>query len=155
MDVQAGLLADVHRAVIGAKDPGSEDVISETTIVRAFVRYFAEQMKVVPPEEGESGYCGAIGEWLGSVDVFQESAFVESANLIGGLGNWGNEYWRWVWEEGRLFLRNPGTSAMSILDVNAWWRIQPREKRKRHPLAPIVEAWVRIARDAPPLGEWY
>ena len=155
MDVKARLIADVHGAVNGAKSPDSDDVNSETAIVRAFVRLYAEHLNVVAPEEGDGCYCEEIGQWLSSNDVTRERACVESARLIAPLGNWGNDYWRWVWEDGRLCVRNPGTSKMSILHVNAWWRIQERKKRKRHPLGPIVEAWVRSVSDGPPLEEWY
>ena len=130
-------------------------IFVDAAVARAFVRYYAEKLKVRPPEKGAEGYCAAIGQWLGEIDVFREAACVESSELIGRLGGSDGEYWAWVWEEGHFFVRTPGTNEMGIRYINELWVMQPREARRRHPLAPIVEAWVRFATDGPPSEEWY
>ena len=150
MELLDRLTAELHNAVIEAKDPGFDDIDSEEAIARAFVRYYAEKLKVVRPAPRDSGYCAAIGAWLDQIDVFRHSACNESAKLIGRLGNWStDDDYRWMWDGKRLFVRNQGTNEMSLSHVNAWWRIREHGKRKKHPVAPIVEAWVKAASDGP------
>ena len=155
MDMVESLRAAVHEAVRATRGTVDEEAGVEAAIVRAFVKYYAGKLKVIPPTEGDEGYSAAIGEWVKSIDVYQEEACVESSELIGLLGKWEREYFRWVWEGGRLFIRNPGTNEMTLSDVNAWWVIQRRDGRRRHPLAPIVEGWVRVVTDGPPEEGWY
>ena len=118
MELVDSLLVGVHEAVRAERGRGDVEAEVDAAVARAFVRYYAEKLKVRPPEKGAEGYCAAIGQWLGEIDVFREAACVESSELIGRLGGSDGEYWAWVWEEGHFFVRTPGTNEMGIRYIN-------------------------------------
>ena len=159
MNVEDRLRARVHEAVhLGWQSADHGD--AQAVIVRAFVRYYAETLSVIPPSEGSAGYSAAIGKWMASSDGCVrkacQKAGEESIRLARKLPGLPQDIVHWTHTDDRgLCLRTEWNNEIPLWDVNAWWMIQQRDQRKRYPLAPVIEAWVKFATGGPPQEGWY
>ena len=139
-------LAILHEAVVTARE-----IDDESAIIAAFVDYYAHRLNVNAPAVDGGDNAAAIDAWLRTVNVHENEACNVSSGLIGNLTNSGLLFWQWIiGDEGRLCARSPLNQDVPLLGINQIWRAASKEERGRHPLAPIVEAWVRNETGGPP-----
>ena len=141
-------LANLH-AAIHAEGP------SDDAILTAFVNFYAHKMNVIPNHENTLSTL--IGNWIDErPDDAAREATSEAGRLIEPvIEGGGHRGWMLDHNEDSLNVYTYGHELFGIAEVTRLWRRIRIDRRQRHPLAPIVEAWVASHYEAPPNSELY